>query len=94
MSFDDTTAYLGKHCSYEADDLLLKRPQVSAVAMSEPSVAQRINHIRKAWHEGRPAYGVISKAPGASLARTLAGLRRYGLDASFGKETKEHEAEG
>ncbi|GFZ51527.1 hypothetical protein JCM24511_09294 [Saitozyma sp. JCM 24511] len=48
--------------------------------MSEPTVAQRVNHIKKAWHEGRPAYGIITKAPGQSLVRTLAGLRRYGLD--------------
>ncbi|RSH95488.1 hypothetical protein EHS25_000580 [Saitozyma podzolica] len=48
--------------------------------MSEPTIAQRVNHIKKAWHEGRPAYGIITKAPGQSLVRTLAGLRRYGLD--------------
>ncbi|ORY22846.1 Pyruvate/Phosphoenolpyruvate kinase-like domain-containing protein [Naematelia encephala] len=48
--------------------------------MSEPTIAQRVNHIRKAWHEGRPAYGIITKAPGASLVRTLAGLSRFGLD--------------
>jgi hypothetical protein len=51
--------------------------------MSEPTIAQRVNHIKKAWHEGRPAYGIITKAPGQSLVRTLAGLRRYGLDVGF-----------
>ncbi|WVW85162.1 hypothetical protein I302_107200 [Kwoniella bestiolae CBS 10118] len=47
---------------------------------NSPSIAQRVNHIKEAWHEGRPAYGIITKAPGAGLVRTLAGLKRYGLD--------------
>ncbi|OCF75578.1 hypothetical protein I204_04435 [Kwoniella mangroviensis CBS 8886] len=46
----------------------------------QPTIAQRVNHIREAWHEGHPAYGAITKAPGAGLVRTLAGLKRYGLD--------------
>jgi hypothetical protein len=58
------------------------RTHTLPTTMSEPTIAQRVNHIKKAWHEGRPAYGIITKAPGQSLVRTLAGLRRYGLDVS------------
>ncbi|EIW70291.1 hypothetical protein M231_06682 [Tremella mesenterica] len=46
----------------------------------ELTIPQRVNHIKRAWAEGRPAFGIITKAPGLSLVRTLAGLKRYGLD--------------
>ncbi|WRT66783.1 uncharacterized protein IL334_003746 [Kwoniella shivajii] len=46
----------------------------------QPTIASRVNHIKEAWYENRPAYGIITKAPGAGLVRTLAGLKRYGLD--------------
>ncbi|WVQ83687.1 hypothetical protein IAT38_005830 [Cryptococcus sp. DSM 104549] len=53
---------------------------MSEPSTGSPTIAQQVNHIKKAWFEGRPAFGIIQKAPGASLSRTLAGLRRYGLD--------------
>ncbi|WVF69051.1 hypothetical protein IAT40_003825 [Kwoniella sp. CBS 6097] len=47
---------------------------------SDKTIVQQVNPIKSAWAEGSTAYGLITKCPGLGLARTLAGLRRYGLD--------------
>ncbi|KAL7425286.1 hypothetical protein Q5752_000974 [Cryptotrichosporon argae] len=52
----------------------------AASPRSPPTVAQQVNLVRAAWHAGKSAYGLITKAPGASLVRTLASMRQFGLD--------------
>nr|XP_019013152.1 uncharacterized protein I206_02649 [Kwoniella pini CBS 10737]OCF51933.1 hypothetical protein I206_02649 [Kwoniella pini CBS 10737] len=33
---------------------------------AKPTIAERVNHIKEAWYDGRPTYGLITKAPQTS----------------------------